>query len=54
MITAWNKMQNDFLRLSTDSKQIFVSNSGHYINQEQPKIIENAINDMVNKISNPQ
>ncbi|MDQ0593607.1 pimeloyl-ACP methyl ester carboxylesterase [Chryseobacterium ginsenosidimutans] len=51
MLSAWNKMQKDFLLLSTDSKQITVPNSGHYINQEQPKVIENAINDMVNKIS---
>jgi pimeloyl-ACP methyl ester carboxylesterase len=52
MINAWNKMQNDFLLLSTDSKQIFVANSGHYINQDQPKAIENAINEMVKKITN--
>lgn len=50
MLTAWNKMQKDFLLLSTESKQILVSNSGHFINQEQPQVIETAINDMVNKI----
>ena len=50
MLAAWNKMQNDFLYLSTNSRQIFVPNSGHYINQEQPKVIENAINEMVNNI----
>lgn len=49
MLHAWNKMQKDFLLLSTDSKQILVSNSGHYINQEQPEVIENALNEMVNK-----
>lgn len=54
MINAWSKMQKDFLLLSTDSKQILVPNSGHYINQEQPTVIENAINDMVNKITNPK
>ncbi|MGQ7855296.1 alpha/beta hydrolase [Pedobacter sp. WC2501] len=50
MLTAWNKMQKDFLLLSKKSKQILVPNSGHYINQEQPQVIETAINDMVNKI----
>ena len=50
MLSAWNKMQKDFLLLSTKSKQILVPNSGHYINQEQPKVIESVINDMVNKI----
>lgn len=49
MINAWAKMQKDFLLLSTNSKQILVPNSGHYINQEQPKVIENAINDLVNQ-----
>ncbi|MBE5321903.1 alpha/beta hydrolase [Pedobacter sp. MR2016-19] len=50
MLSAWNKMQKDFLLLSTKSKQILIPNSGHYINQEQPQVIESAINDMVNKI----
>ncbi len=54
MLSGWNKMQKDFLLLSTDSKQILVPNSGHYINQEHPKVIETAINEMVNKISNPK
>lgn len=52
MINAWNKMQKDFLSLSADSKQILVPNSGHYINQDQPKVIENAINEMVNNMAN--
>ncbi|WP_431291687.1 alpha/beta hydrolase [Pedobacter sp. P26] len=50
MLSKWNKMQKDFLLLSTESKQILIPNSGHYINQEQPKVIETVINDMVNKI----
>lgn len=52
MLNGWNKMQKDFLLLSSDSKQILVPNSGHYINQEQPKIIENVINDLVGRIGN--
>lgn len=50
MINAWDKMQKDFLLLSTDSKQILVPNSGHYINQDNPKVVEKTINDMVDKI----
>lgn len=50
MINAWIKMQQDFLLLPTDSKQILIPNRGYYINQEQPKVIENAVNDMLNKI----
>jgi hypothetical protein len=51
MLEAWDKMQKDLLNLSTDSKQIIVPKSGHYINQDQPKIIEEAVNDMVKKVT---
>lgn len=51
MLEAWDKMQKDLLNLSSDSKQIIVPNSGHYINQDQPKAIEDAVNDMVKKIT---
>ncbi|WP_449386872.1 alpha/beta fold hydrolase [Chryseobacterium lineare] len=50
MLNAWTKMQKDLLHLSTDSKQILVPKSGHYINQEQPKVIEDAINEIVDKV----
>ncbi|UUF12452.1 MULTISPECIES: alpha/beta fold hydrolase [Flavobacterium] len=54
MINAWSLMQKDFLLLSTNSKQILIPKSGHYVNQEQPKVIENAINDMIKAIIVPQ
>lgn len=50
MKNSWTAMQRDLLLLSSNSRQILVPNSGHYINQEQPKVIENAINEMVKKI----
>lgn len=51
MLGAWDKMQKDLLHLSTDSKQIILPASGHYINQDQPEIIEEAVNDMVKKVT---
>lgn len=51
MLEAWDKMQKDLLNLSTNSKQIIIPKSGHYINQDQPKMIEEAVNDMVKKVS---
>lgn len=51
MLGAWEKMQKDLLNLSTDSKQMVVPASGHYINQDQPEIIEDAVNEMVKKVS---
>lgn len=50
MLNAWSKMQKDLLHLSSDSKQILVPKSGHYINQEQPKVIEDAITEIVDKV----
>lgn len=48
---AWSKMQKNLLHLSTtDTKQIFVPKSGHYINQDQPKAIKDAITEIVDKV----
>jgi pimeloyl-ACP methyl ester carboxylesterase len=50
MVAAWDKMQNDLLTLSTDSKQVLVVNSGHYINEDQPDVIVEAIRSMVQRV----
>lgn len=50
MLTAWDRMQKDLLNLSTDSRQVLASGSGHYIHQDQPELIENAIETMVEKV----
>ncbi len=49
MVAAWNKMQEDLLGLSPLSRQILAPNSGHYINQDQPEVIEDAVKDMIFK-----
>jgi pimeloyl-ACP methyl ester carboxylesterase len=51
MLGAWDKMQKDLLHLSADSRQIIVPVAGHYINQDQPKIIEDAVNEMYLKVT---
>ncbi|MCX6239709.1 MAG: alpha/beta hydrolase [Bacteroidia bacterium] len=43
------KMQKDLLKLSTNSEQILVTNSSHYINEDQPKIIITAVKNMISK-----
>ena len=47
MVSAWAKMQKDLLKFSTNSKQIQVSNSSHYINQDQPNVIIEAVKNMI-------
>ena len=49
LIEALTQMQLDLLNLSTDSEQILVPNSGHYINEDQPQAIINAVKKMMSK-----
>lgn len=50
MINAWDRMQKDLLNFSTNSQQILVPNSGHYIHEDQPKIIIESINELISEI----
>jgi len=49
LIDALANMQKDLLKLSTDSEQILVPNSSHYINEDQPKVIIEVIKNMISK-----
>jgi len=49
LVDARVEMQKDFLKLSTDSEQILVPNSGHYINEDQPDAIIEAVQNMISK-----
>ena len=49
LIDALANMQKDLLKLSKDSEQILVPNSSHYINEDQPKVIIEAIKNMISK-----
>lgn len=48
-VDAKAKMQKDLLKLSKDSEQILVPNSSHYINEDQPEVIVEAIKRMILK-----
>ena len=47
LVDALARMQNDQLKLSTNSEQILVSNSSHYINEDQPEVIIEAVKKMI-------
>jgi len=49
LIGAMAKMQKDLLNLSTDSEQILVPNSSHYITEDQPIVIIDVIKKMISK-----
>jgi len=49
LIDALDKTQKDLLGLSSNSEQILVANSGHYINEDQPDAIINALKMMIAK-----
>jgi len=44
------ELQQDLLTLSTDSKQIFATESGHYVHLDQPEVVIDAIREMISKL----
>jgi hypothetical protein len=44
----WKQLQEKLLSKSTNAKQIIAENSDHMINHHQPRIIVDAIREMVN------
>lgn len=47
---VWRDMQNDLASLAVDSKHIIAEGSGHNIQTEQPQIVIDAINDMIERV----
>jgi pimeloyl-ACP methyl ester carboxylesterase len=41
--TAWNHLQSQFLRLSSDAQQTFAPNSGHFVQRDAPEVITETI-----------
>lgn len=44
----WNKMQKEILQISTQSEFIIVENSAHYIQNDAPSVVVEAINKLLN------
>jgi pimeloyl-ACP methyl ester carboxylesterase len=49
MRIIWNELQEELLMLSTDSKHILATGSGHYVQLDQPEIVIRAIKELVEK-----
>ncbi|MGV7235542.1 MAG: alpha/beta fold hydrolase [Nitrosomonadaceae bacterium] len=47
-IEVWNEMQKDLLNLSTNSRQILASKSGHHVQTDQPELVIDAIDSILN------
>jgi pimeloyl-ACP methyl ester carboxylesterase len=43
----WTNMQHELVKLSTKSKQIIAQHSGHYIQLDQPELVVNAVNELI-------
>lgn len=52
MLLAWQNMQHDLLSLSTQSEQVLVDKTGHYINEDKPEVLVEVIRKMINKTRN--
>ena len=46
---VWQEMQRDLLNLSTNSKQILATESGHSVQTDQPEIVIKAIESLLNQ-----
>ena len=53
MLLAWQHMQYDLLSLSTQSEQVLVDKSGHYINEDKPEVLVEVIQNMIVKAGVP-
>jgi hypothetical protein len=47
---AWEKMQEDLLTLSSQSKQTIAKNSSHYIQLDSPDLVIDEVRKMVEKV----
>ena len=43
VLDAWNRMQENLLKLSTRSRRIIAKGSGHYVQLERPELIEKEV-----------
>ena len=43
IIPLWGQEQGEFLKFSLKSRRIFAEKSGHYIQQDEPELVINAI-----------
>lgn len=49
MPIMWGELQADALTLSSDSKQVLATGSGHYIQPEEPEIVIDAIRELIER-----
>jgi hypothetical protein len=46
---TWMELQHDHLKLSSNSKQIFAQNSGHFVQLDEPQIVTDAVHRLIGK-----
>lgn len=50
VLDAWNRMQENLLKLSTRSRRIIAKGSGHYVQLERPELIEKEVPRFIEQI----
>ncbi|HXF28269.1 MAG TPA: hypothetical protein VN457_00335, partial [Chlamydiales bacterium] len=46
---AWNSLQRDLLTKSSKAKQVIAAESGHMVNHEEPRVIVEAVREILKK-----
>lgn len=50
MLVVWGELQEELAARSSNSSRIIAEESGHYIHLEQPELVIEAINQVVNEV----
>lgn len=50
---AWEKMQQDLVRLSTSGRQVIAKGSSHYIQEDRPDLVVTAVRDVIASAAHP-
>jgi pimeloyl-ACP methyl ester carboxylesterase len=48
--SAFNQMQEELSRLSTEARRVIAKGSGHYIQQDRPKLVIDAVHQIVDQV----
>ena len=45
----WLELQKEHFKLSSNSKQVFATNSGHYVQLDESQVVVNAVKELVER-----
>jgi pimeloyl-ACP methyl ester carboxylesterase len=53
MDRVWAELQDDLAKLTPDARHVTATESGHYIQLQQPELVIDAVREVVEAVRNP-